>query len=353
MMLLAKLATPFRKKKKYDLAGAWQTHEAEMSALRRCRNNVPSNPSNPARESEFAHRAPSMPDRAVEQRGIALTRARDFGIRGFTLSEVWCLRHAARKYGWRIYVREGHPSRLLHVMLRGGSPPPPVRFKPAGIYPKTVKEGPAAGYVAMRSSERADADAVIREIIEAGGPLSEEGWHWEDGGDGWLYLTDGANVRVCGDIDLGGVYRAKPDGSMGPHIPAQESVPALNAILDRISLAPERRSGRDAPATKKSYGVKPMSRIQHGAHDEWEHRNSSTYAGGVNMGPMGPFLGCFESGERPRSFTTKAYLEEQGALGVRDVYGTAARAKGLGRHEGPRRRSYTGVPRPPDYLDTT
>ncbi|MCB1735618.1 MAG: hypothetical protein H6981_02920 [Gammaproteobacteria bacterium] len=219
---------------------------------------------------------------------------------GMTPKEATALRTFAVRKGADVYVRDGGPTRLPHVGKTGTRP------KPAGLYNKTDKTGDHPGLVVTGPGNALD---------------DHSGLGFDDPAS---VVRDKHGNTVHGDIDLQRVDRG------GQKVPAPEYIEALNAHLRSFSET-ARPHGPDETYT--ALRVHTDDKVQHGAHDEWAERNSMTYNGGRNAGPL-PGVTKFSGNPKARGehySTTAEYRQELRSKGAESTYSRAAYARGAQR----------------------
>jgi insecticidal toxin complex protein TccC len=212
-----------------------------------------------------------------------------------------------------------------------------MRPKPAGVYQKTSKGSYMPGLVGYEAEEDDRGMSDVRSIRHPhhDAPnslqvLSEEGYSLRDLGEGMLGLRDEAQNFIYGDIDIHGVYKQEEGDSKATMIDASTFVPLFNERLIATGLHSPDLLEYGTVAREKDFGVQPWSPIQHGAHDEWDRRNDTTYAKGVNMGPLPGVIHFSPDPQMTPSYigTTSLYQGELEGLGRDDIYTPEAWAKG-------------------------
>ena len=160
--------------------------------------------------------------------------------------------------------------------------------------------------------------------------LAREDLYPDESAPGMSVVRDGTGNTIYGDIDIHGVYSRREGRSAG-RIGGRTFVPLFNAELMKTGLHAPSLLKNGTPMVTKRYGVLPHHPIQHGAHDAWAKRNDTSYAGGVNMGPL-PGVIHFQPNAKPRHIPTVAgYKRILQSLGHGRNYTEAAWSNGQKR----------------------
>lgn len=268
----------------------------------RARKPTPPPPSNALSSPSGAPSSSPRTRRILDQPGILMPPHAPLPPHeiGMTPKEATALRTFAVRKGVDVYVRDGGPTRLAHVGASGTRP------KPAGLYNKTDKTGGHPGLVVTGPGNALD---------------DHSGRAFDDPGS---VVRDKHGNSVHGDIDLQRMDRG------GQKLPAIKYIQDLNAHLRTFS---ETARPRGPEETYTALRVRSSDKVQHGAHDEWEERNSMTYNGGRNAGPL-PGVTKFSGNPRQRDehySTTAEYRQELRKKGAESTYSATAYAKGAQR----------------------
>lgn len=249
-----------------------------------------------------------MPSRAKQSPGVdlpphAALPPLDVGANA---DEMRAFKTYAVRTGQDVYVRDSHPTRLLHHGERG------FRQKPVGLYTKTQKDRVHPGLVI--SDARGTFMNESPETFTSTGPGAP--------------LMDQYGNKVYGDLDLHRVDRR------GARVPEAEYVPGINAQLRRFTKG----SRPFGSSSTGPYGVLVSDTVQHGAHDDFPRRNDPTYKGGVVMGPQPGVTKLAARGRDEHYDTTAEYREEARRKGFEHDYTEESWDKGADRDVGARRK---------------